>query len=84
MTEDAIDIDIHLFLWEKFYELHIAVSNCIHERVPVVRRIELVNKMWEGIEEIDDLLRLSRFCIISIVHIQQKILLTYGCLVTWL
>ena len=82
MTKDAIDIDVHFFLCEKFNELHVAVSNCIHERVPVVWRIKFVDKVWEGIEEIDDLLRLSRFCINIFVHIQQKILLTYGCLVT--
>ena len=82
MTEDAIDIDVHLFLCEKFDELHVAVSNCIHEGIPVVRRVKLIDKVWEGIEEIDDLFGLPGFCITIFVHIQQKILLTYGCFVT--
>jgi hypothetical protein len=42
MTKDTIDIDIHLLLSEEFNQLHIPISNCIHEWIPVVGCVELV------------------------------------------
>ena len=76
MTEDAIDVDIHLTLGEEFDELHVAVANCVHEWVPVVGGVELVEEVREGGEEIYDLLCLALFWVRGRVQIQQKILLT--------
>jgi hypothetical protein len=76
VAEDTIDIDIHLAFGEVLDEFHVAVSNGVHERVPVVGRVELVDEMGEGIEEIDNLLGLALLCLNVSVPIQQKILLT--------
>lgn len=59
MAEDAVDIDVHLLFREVFDELHVAVADCIHKGVPIVRCIKFVYEMGEGIEEIDDLLCLA-------------------------
>ncbi len=84
MAKDAVNVDIHLFVSEILDKLHVTISDCIHERTPVVGSKELVNEMRKGIEEVYYLLCLSRFYISKSLPIQQKILLTYGCLVTWL
>lgn len=84
MTEYAIDIDIHFLFSEELNEFHVAVSNRIHQRAPVVGSKELIDEVGKGIEEIYYLLCLSSLYITSSLPIQQNILLTYGCLVTWL
>jgi hypothetical protein len=59
MAEDAIHIDIHFFLGKKLDELEVAVSDSVHEGVPVVGSIELIDEMRKSIEKVNDLLRLS-------------------------
>lgn len=76
MTEDAVDIDVHLFLREVFDQLHVAVSDCVHEGIPIVWRVEFVDQVGEGIEKIDDLLCIALLWVKSTVPIQQKILVT--------
>jgi hypothetical protein len=65
MTENTIYINVHLFLGKILNEFHIAVSNSVHKRIPVVRGVKFVNEVGESIEEIDDLLGVSLFCISS-------------------
>jgi hypothetical protein len=76
VAEDAVDIDVHFLLGKVLDELHVSVSDCVHEGVPVVRSIELVDEMRESIEKIDDLLGLAFLYFITAVPIQQNILVT--------
>jgi hypothetical protein len=76
MAEDTIDVDIHLTLREEFDQFHIAVAHSVHEWVPIVGSVELVEEMREGREEVYDLFCLPLFLFNRRVQIQQKILLT--------
>ena len=76
MTEDTIDVDIHLTLREEFDQFHIPIPHSIHEWVPIVGSVELVEEMREGREEVYDLFCLPLFLFNRRVQIQQKILLT--------
>ena len=64
MAEDTVDIHLHLFLAKILDQFHIAVSDSIHEGVPVVGCGELVDEMWKGIEEVDDLFGIALFLIV--------------------
>lgn len=76
MAEDTADVDPHLFFCEVLNKLHIAVAYSIHERVPVIGSGELVDKMWESVEEVDDLFSVSLLWMSKWVPIQQNILVT--------
>ena len=61
MVEDAVDIGLHILLSEVLDQLHVAIPDCVHERVPVVGSGELVYKMREGVEEVDHLFAVMGF-----------------------
>ena len=76
VAEHTIDVDSHLFFAKVLDEFHVAVSDCVHEGVPVVGGGELVDEMGEGVEKIHDLFGVSLFLIVRGIHIQQNTLVT--------
>jgi hypothetical protein len=59
MTEDTIDINPHFPFSEKLNQLHIGVAHCVHEGIPVVGGVKLVDEMWVIGEKFDDLLGIA-------------------------
>jgi len=76
VAENTVDVDSHLFFTKILNQFHVAVSHCVHERVPVIGRRKLVDEMWEGVEKVHNLFGVSLFLIVRGIHIQQNTLVT--------
>lgn len=81
MIKYRVDISTHTLLYKILDKFHIVVSYCIHKWVPIVRSVKLVDKMWEGIEEIDSFFSVTRFYV-SRWYISNKIF--WWCRHVWL
>jgi hypothetical protein len=61
MIEYAVDHCIHFAFSEEFDELHIGVAHCVHEGVPVVGSMELIDEMGVVGEKFDDFVGVALF-----------------------
>lgn len=60
MIKYAVDINSHFLFCEIIDKVHVAVPDCIHEGVPVVGSVELVDEVREGVEKVYDFFGLAR------------------------